>query len=364
MKLLLISLSTWFKLILLSSAIAISACGGGGDDDDGYDEVVISPSFEFQIGGPLGGSAGNSFIDIEREDGISLKVEPDMQGQLICDQNTEVCEVQFVHAGSSITIVDQTSPNEFVGNIAVTVEDSWLFNSLVSSDRPVAGRFHVEETNEPIIVVEFTNCEDSSDREVQVTYDPGSNQTVKCYQWDNFEDLFDSSSINVERYERQASFAWEAAEYIVLEQSLNVLEVFPSMVDDVFAANNPLSDDCEIYSGDWDNGPSVNPGNLEFYWGDDNTNSQIGPGDSLSQSFNECWLGDTSEGVLIEGVIDHVGYVEEIDYKGLLTRIGFNYVELGNGSDPIVFTETTNENNDVVTDLSISLIGKYVIDFN
>lgn len=62
-------------------------------------------------------------------------------------------------------------------------------------------------------------------------------------------------------------------------------------------------------------------------------------------------------------MIEYVGYVEEIDNLGLLTRIGFDYVELGNDTDPIVFTETTNDSNDVITASPMSLSGNYLIDF-
>jgi len=347
---------------------------GGGDDDDDDDEIIIKSSYDFTIGGPLEGAAGNSIIGIEREGGFTLTVEPDLQGQLICNQDTEICELQFVYMGSSIAIDDQTIP-EFVGDIEVTVEDDWLYSPL-GTDQPVGGRFRVVEAGEPPIVVEFTNCQGSSDTEVQVTFDPGSlNQEVNCYQWDLFEDLFDSSDPNVEWYERQASFGWEAAAFIVLEQVLNALEVFPLIDEDIFAGGNQIFENCEIYSGTWPPPTPANPGGFLFSWFDDAANGQVGPGDSFRQTFQECWFGDSTDGTLIEGVIDYVGYTEVINQLGLLTRIGFESAAPGsgkiggvafgdeNGNNPLVITETTEDGGNITTEPPITLTGRYLIVF-
>lgn len=342
--------SGWFrKLILvclyLLGSLGILATGGGGGGGDGDDEIVIGALYDFQIGDPLGGN----LIGIEQASGFSLTVEPNLQGQLICDQVAETCDVQFVYLDSRIDIIDLSNP-QFVGNILVTVEDDWLYNQFVSSDRPVAGRFSVDKAGEPLIVVEFTECDaNSPGREVQVTFDPmGLNEDVTCYQWDVFEDLFENANDNVELL---ASFAWEVAEFIVLEQALNALEIFPLIVDNVFAAGNPLVENCEIYLGMM--------GDFTFFWDDIVGDNQPGSGDSFRQTFNQCWFGDGTEGTQFEGVIDYVGYTQVIDFKNLLTRIGFESVTFGDGVDPLVITETINSNPEP----AISLTGSYLIVF-
>jgi hypothetical protein len=192
--------------------------------------------------------------------------------------------------------------------------------------------------------------------------------TDDCYPWDNFEDLVDQPVVTDAVL---AAFAWEAVAFTV-EQGLNALEVFPLIVDDLFAGGNPYVEDCEIYSGMWAGGPA-NPGNFTFFWSDDTGPGQVGPGDSFSQTFLECWFGDSTDGTLIEGVIDHVGYTEVIDQNGLLTRIGFETaapgsgkiggVALGDGINPLVITETTEDGGIITPEPSISLTGRYLIVF-
>lgn len=359
-----------FRGLLLASIYSLGILGimaSVHDDDDDDDDLVISEFYNFQLGGSLEGAAGNSFIDVVRVGGITVRVEPDLQGLLICDQDTEICELQFVFQGSSIAIDDQSMP-EFVGDIEVTVEDDWMYSPL-GTDRPVGGRYHVEEPGEPLIVVEFTDCQGSLDTEVQVTVDPsGPAETVSCYEWDNFEDLFASSGVVSER---QASFAWETAEFLVLGQGLSVLDVFPLILDDAFDGGTSVFESCEIYPGVWQGAgePGANPGGFTFDWLDDSGDSQIGSGDSFRQTFTECWIGDATEGAVFNGGIDYVGYTQVIQDQ-LLTRIGFEQAAQGSGKtggvalDSLEIVETNQSGGDITPVPGITLNGRYLIVFS
>ena len=340
------------NLIFIIITLALSSCGGsGGNSDDEELEVVIKGGYTFTIGGLIPGSNEVSYIEATSGEEYSLRFEPNVVGTIICDQTAEICELQSVDEGSSI-LVDDLTDSILSTAVPVIVDNFILFPS--GSETPVSGRISINLPS-GFVFVTVANCEGGS---VGISLgQPDNNLT--CFTWDDFEALAD----NPESEGGLISLIWQSMAFIV-DQALNTLEVFPPMVDDVFALTNPVTDACEIFSGNWIGGPSVNPGDMQFFWDDDNSNNQVGPGDSLSQTFNECWLGDNSEGVLIEGMIDYVGYLEEIDNLGLLTRIGFDYVELGSGIDPIVFTETVNDNNEVITSTPMSLIGRYAIDFN
>ncbi|MDJ0881788.1 MAG: hypothetical protein QNJ56_09075 [Gammaproteobacteria bacterium] len=352
MKVFILNTASWIKLILLTFIIAVSACGGGGDGDDEEDEVVIKSLYDFTIGGPISGD-GDSYINITRGEDFSLEVEPSIVGSLDCNQTTEICNVQYLGSLTNVpTTILIENPGEeiFADTLTITLDGLILFNSTVS-DNPTSGTFLIDRSQGNDISVEITSCTGGS---VEVT-----STTTNCYSWSDFEDLTDNPGASDDAL---AALVFEVVTFIV-EQGLNTLEVFPLLVDDVFATTNPLFDQCEDYEGSWVGGPPV-PGGFELLWDDANSNSQVGPGDSLSQTFTECWLGDVEEGVLINGMIDHEGYLEVIDSLGLLTRIGFNYVELGSGLAPIVYTGTTNVGGIIETDPPLSITGRFAIDFN
>lgn len=325
----------------------VASTGGGGDDDDD-DEIVISSFYNFQLGGLLG-NATDSFIDIVG-DSYNLSTKPDLQGEVICDQNTETCGLQTVDAGSSIDITGQITtdpgppPITFDVDIDIIIETDFFWDYDSGAEFPFQGRLLVTPAVGDPIRVEVTNC---TGGDVLVTVNPPNTGT--CYSWIDFEDLVDDATSSAE--ELQASLAWEALAFIV-EQGLNSLEVFPLIVDNVFAAlGNPLVENCEMYMGAM--------GSFTFFWDDVSNNNQPGPGDSFVQTFTDCWFGEFTEGVLLDGGIDYVGYIQVIDFKNLLTDIGFESVTLGDGIDPLDLTETDNN----VAEPTISLTGSFRIVF-
>lgn len=353
--------------IYLLGAMGIVASGGGGGSDDDDDEIIIQSLYNFIIGGPLPDDPGNnSTIGIEIPGEFSLTTEPNLVGSLICDQATEICELQTVENPSSI-LIDDTTDTLFTGDIDAIVENLWVYPS--GSDRPSTGSLRIDQEVGSDIFVEVTNCTGGS---VQVTIDLTSN----CYTWDDFEDLIDApGSTDVEV---KASLAWEAIEFTV-EQALNSLEVFPFIIDDVFGGGNAIFANCDIYSGNWLGPapePGANPGGFLFSWFDDSANGRVGTDDSFRQDFDDCWLGDSTDGALLEGIIDYVGYTQVIDQNGLLTRIGFETAASGSGkiggvtfgdefgNNPLVITETSEAmNGDITTENPIILTGRYLIVF-
>lgn len=348
--------------IYLLGILGITASGGGGGGGDGDDdELIIKALYEFQIGGPLEDSA-DSVIGLDRQDEFSFSTEPDLQGDLICDQNTEECELQTIAAGSSIAITDLTMPT-FVGNINILVENNWLYNPSVS-DRPVTGSVRISGTGGSDIIVEVTDCDAGSiGNEVQVSTDPPSPPS-DCYLWDDFEDLVGDPASTL--LEQQASLGWGAVAFIT-ELGLTTLQVFPYIADDVFAGNNSYSEACDIYSATWAGGPP-NPGDFTLDWLDDTADSQVGPGDSFRQTFNDCWAGDSGDGELLNGSIDYIGYTQVIQNQ-LITRIGFENAAPGSGKiggvafNSLVLTETSENNNVITTDTPMTFTGKYLIAF-
>ncbi|MBT8147667.1 MAG: hypothetical protein KJN90_12490, partial [Gammaproteobacteria bacterium] len=294
--------------IYMLGILGIMASGSSGDDDDD-DEIIIQSIYNFTIGGPLPDDPGNnSIIGIERQGDFTVSTEPNLVGTVICDQASEVCELQTIDPPSSVIMTGDY-------DIQITVVNTWNYNPL-PSDRPRFGRLLIERGVQDI-TAEVMDCGVGSPGvEVQGTID-GSDA---CYQWDNFEDLADNPG---DSDAALASLAWEAVSFTV-DQGSNALEVFPLIVDDVFATlGNPITESCDTWLGGWPvNPPALNPGFLTFGWLDDSGNGRVGPGDSFSQTFNECWFGDPNDdGTLLDGSIDYVGYTQVIDQNGLLTRI-------------------------------------------
>jgi len=358
----------WFHRVILGGIFMLGIEGivaSGGGDGEEEEEIIISAFYNFQLGGPLEGDAGNSVIGIVRQGEFSLSTEPNLQGEVICDQNTEICWLQAVEAGSiditgQITTDPGPPPTTFNVDINIMVEDIFRWG-IGGAEFPFDGSLLITPAagGSPISV-EVTNCIGGN---VLVTV----NSPGICYSWEDFEGLLDDAGSSPE--ELQASLAWGAVAFIV-EQGLNSLEVFPLIVDDAFAVRgNPITESCETWLGDWTNPPTLNPGYLELFWSDDAGPGQVGSGDSFSQTFNDCWFGDSTDGTLLDGSIDYVGYIEEIDFKYLLTRIGFvkappGSVEIGGVAfDSLVITETTQLGNDITADSPITLTGRYLIVF-
>ncbi|MDH3221511.1 MAG: hypothetical protein OEO19_18420 [Gammaproteobacteria bacterium] len=336
---------------------------GGGDDEDEFDDLIISSIYSFRIGGPLEGGAGNSVIDIDRPGEFSLSTEPDLQGTVICDQNTEICELQTVDVGSMF-ITDLTVP-AFLGNVNILVEDMWIYNPI-GSDRPNTGVIRIDPQADGLadILVGVTDCDaNSPGAEVQVIAVPALPND--CYSWDEFENLADNPGSSL--VELQASFSWAAVSFIV-DQGLDAGEVFPFIVDDLFAGGTSIFDSCEMFSGTWAGGPAVNPGGFTFDWLDDSGDNRVGPGDSFRQTFADCWFGDSIDGTLLNGGIDYVGYTQVIQNE-LLTRLGFEIAAPGSGKiggvsfDSLVLTETIKANDIITTEPPLTLTGRYLIVF-
>jgi len=353
----------WFQRVILGGIFMLGIAGivaSGGGDGEEEEEIFISAYYYFQLGGPL--EEGDSFIDIDG-DGYDLSTKPDLQGKVICDQINEICGLQAVEAGSSIDITGQitTDPDPFDVGINIMVETIFRWDYDSGADLPFAGSLLVTPTAAgSSISVEVKDCDTGN---VEVTVDPdGTTPTVECYTWEVFEGLLDDAGSSPE--ELQASLAWGAVAFIV-EQGLNSLEVFPLIVDDVFAVRgNLITESCETWD-DWPvNPPTLKPGYFTFFWDDVAGPGQVGSGDSFSQMFDDCWFGDLTDGTLLDGSIDYVGYIQEIDFNYLLTRIGFVSVEIGGVDfDSLVITETTQLGNDITADSPITLTGRYLIVF-
>jgi len=221
----------WFQRVILGGIFMLGIAGivaSGGGDGEEEDEIIIQSIYEFLIGGPLIDDPGNSTIGITKQDEFTVITEPNLVGTVICDQVTEVCELQTIDPPSSIIMSGDY-------DIRIEVLNTWNYNPL-PSDRPRFGRSLIERVGKPDIFAKVMDCGGGSPGvDVQGTTD----DTDGCYPWDTFEALADNPEISGDA--ALASLAWEAVAFIV-EQGSNALEVFPLIVDDVFATlGNPIS---------------------------------------------------------------------------------------------------------------------------
>lgn len=375
MNVLFLNPSTWFKLVFLSFAITIAACGGGGgSEDEDEDTIGILPQYHFKIGGMLTGNAGPSIINIEQDGSFSLSSQPNLQGTLSCDPITEECALETVNVGSSILVDDEEQVDPFVDDINIEVDTMWLYNPL-GSDRPAQGGVRIDPLADGAadIYVRIVDCDMQADgTEIQVTID----QTISCHSWNEFESWIDDPETRTLQ-QRQASFGWGAVEF-TLEQIEYSLLVFP-LVDEDYLTNPDTSyyEPCDSW-GAWPVGsPPVNPGSLFLDWSDDFANGEPGPGDSFRLEFNHCWIDEEGDNIdtLLNGIIDLVGYTEMVE-NDIITRIGFEAPAVGSGKtggvaygygdnfeNPLVITETIEENGDITTHTPITLSGRYYIVF-
>jgi len=364
----------WLALVAVAVfgiGLIIGSGGGGGDDgiDGGDDEdtIGILAQYNVRIGGPLAGDAGQSYIDVDFG-GVLLNTQPDIQGIVTCNQTTEECELQSVVAGTSVLVNDQTNPEVFT-DFEVTVEADWVYDPA-GSDLPDTGRVRIDPLPPDLaeIIVEVADC-GAAGPGVLVSTDPATEEV--CYPWDTFEDLLDSEKDEIGAL---ASLGWSAISF-TLEQGEYALDAFEviDIYEEILATGDPLLEQCDAYAANWPDGPP-NPGDTLFSWVDDNVNGEVGPGDSFRQEFESCWYDDPDDDIdeLIDGVIEFVSYTEVVS-NDLITRIGFEGAtnartggvrygdELGN--DPLVITETIEQDGTITPDEPITLTGQYVIVF-
>lgn len=364
----------WLATIAVAAAgmALIIGSGGGGsdgiDDGDDGDTVGILSQYNFQIGGPLAGDAGPSYIDVVFAGEADLNTQPNIQGTLSCNTTTEICELQSVAVGSVILVDDRTDPEVFT-DFGITVEAEWAYDPA-GSDFPDTGRVRIDPVlgNLFDIIVEVADC-GAGGPGVLVSTDPVT-QAV-CYPWDAFEELENTAESGIERL---AALGWSAINF-TLEQGEYALQAFAIIdaYEEILATGDPFLEQCDAYAADWPGGPP-NPGDFLFGWVDDNGDGEIGPGDSFRQEFESCWYDDPEDDIdeLIDGVIEYVSYTEVVA-GNLITRIGFEGTtnsrtggigygdELGN--DPLVLIETIEQGGTITPDDPITLSGRYVIVF-
>jgi hypothetical protein len=355
-------------VFLLGLLLLLTACGGGGGSggDDDEDTVEILDSYHFHIGGALSGNAGQSTLEIEQSGEFILRAQPDVRGSIDCDQSTDICDIQSVSIGSSVLIED-LSESVVVDDINIAVSDTWVF-SPPGSDRPVSGGLRIEplDSGADDIFIEIANCDGSPGTEILV------NET-DCYSWDSFENLVDHPEASTLQ-QIQASLGWGAIEF-TLEQAAYSMLVFPLIDEDIFAYATAYYESCDTYSATWNAGPP-NPGGFLLEWMDDQDNGSPGPGDSFRLDFQNCWYDDQGDNIdtLLNGIIDFVGYTEVVQ-NNVITRIGFEAPAVSSGkiggvaygdeygNNPLVISETIEEDGEITVDSTVTLSGRYLIVF-
>ncbi len=356
---------------VFGTALIVGSGGGsdGGTIDDGGDQddtVTILSAYDFQIGGPLADDTGPSFIDISVPGLFSLNTQPDIRGSLACDPVTEDCELAGVATGTSVLVNDLTDPS-VIPDFVVTVEADWVYDPA-GSDFPVSGRVRVAPIGADIedVIVEVADC-GAAGAGVLLSTDPATEEV--CYPWDVFEELLDNVEIV---YEALASVGWGAINF-TLEQAGYTLDVLPLLDETVFATGDTVTEDCDAYAANWPGGPP-NPGVTTLTWIDDSGDGELGPGDSFRQEFDSCWLNEADDNIddLLDGIIEYVSYTEVVD-QGVTIRLGFEGTTNGRiggvgygdelGNDPLVLTETIEQDGTITTDAPTTLSGRYVIVF-
>ncbi len=358
---------TGFIFFLPLFFLLTSCDGGGSSKNDDEDTLTILEEYNFQIGGTLQGG-GASAINLVQTDGVSLSATPNVRGSVNCDTVTQICDIQSVSVGSSISIIDQ-STNLPVSGVDINVDTPWVYNPP-GSDNPASGGLTISPQGTDSIFVDVTDCDELPGTEIQV------NET-DCYPWNEFEDLMENpGSSDVEII---ASLGWNAIE-LMLEQAGYSMQVFP-YIDEDYLTNPGTNyyEQCDAFAASWPDGPPVNPGGFFITWYDDLANGVPGPADSFRLEYNHCWLDDEGDNIdtYFRGVIDFVGYTEVVD-NDIITRIGFETAAEGSGkiggaaygwgddfeNQPLVISETVESDGVISIDNELTLTGRYLIVFS
>lgn len=151
---------------------------------------------------------------------------------------------------------------------------------------------------------------------------PGERQV----SWEELEGLLDEAG---PAWMKQAALATAAAEF-VLGQALQVAGM-QALILDAFPDQNPVTVMCDAFTGSPPPGV-INQGMFVITW---LGSGEVTGGDSFNWRYTECWMQELAgEGTLIDGDVDMMGYVMQVNASNQLTGFGFSGAAGG-----VIFTD-------------------------
>jgi hypothetical protein len=343
--------------VFLLTGIFLIACGGGGDDDGADGDIIILDEYQFRLSSPEGTiyaafSEGSVGYTVEISTGA-----PGLQGTY----NADTGEITL--SGGSL-VVNSDGGEPLFGEFSVQVAETI---TIPEGDYPTSGGIVVSLIGVGAdtiwinmgLVVDLFYDEDSGDPKNPIL-GPVS------YSWEAFEELLDSEEAEI--WEQKASFSFGIIRFL-LEQMGQVVEAF-DLIDENenrLLSVNPVEEYCDAFSQFSLTPPGGvdDQGTAQFGWYDDLDDGEVGPGDSFSILFTDCWQNDEDDDIdeLLQGGLDFSGYVENIELINdveTLTNIGFEEVEFTN----LVIDETECDGEAcTMEDGATTLTGTFTISF-
>ncbi len=174
----------------------------------------------------------------------------------------------------------------------------------VGSALPTRGELYVQRSDTDTILVTVDNTLPG----VSVTWhDNTETFGPDSFTWAQFEDLVGSGA---PEYQQIASFAYSMRGF-VFEQAarmIDALEIITSR--DAELAAGPVVVSCDPYPPG-----SATAGTVTYTWNDDTGNGDLGPGDSFTIAYDQCWVNDPADDIdeLVNGTASLSGYTEVTD---------------------------------------------------
>ena len=362
---------TGLTAVILFGIISVLGSGGGGDDESGGGDTSIDllPTYDFNIGRGYDstGTESNGITISISSIAANVRIDPHpVTGTFSCDPATELCGLHTINTDTLIDLFD-ASAVPLVGNLSITIPEQVIIGV---SGQPVIGNIRITQVpGGDFIEIEMASC--PSGAGVNISYNDVPVSPISCFNWNEFEQLFDSEDPVL----MAAVFGFEVIDFL-FEQVHFVIEVF-GFIDD-FAVdleqNSMISEMCDAFSDESLVAPEgiITPGMRSLSWSDVNSDGNVGPGDSFLGSLTDCWINDPTETVdqLLNGLADFTGYVENIDEnRGVITAIGFTSVSPPNPGGvffngfTIAETEVISPPNTEITNV-IGVEGGFSILFN
>lgn len=317
----------------------ISILGTNGSDDDGGNgdtSVGLLPTYDYNIGRGIdtNGDESNGITVSVPLNGstISLRVDPHpVLGTFQCDPATEECGLAQINPGTFLDVFDETAPL-IVGDLQIQITEQVIIGV---SGLPVIGRIQIESMAAPdglgegFIIIEMGSCMGGAGVNI---YDNGT--MVRCYTWNDFEQLFDTSTDPVEQL---AAFGYQIIEFLFgqVEFITSIIGVIDENAALLQQAGT-IDETCDAFSAAGLTVPTnitgrtvPDQGMRSLSWVDANSNSMLGPGDDFVGTLNECWFNDSADNVdeLLNGTGSFHGYVKNVDMnREVITALGFTSV--------------------------------------
>lgn len=309
--------------------LSVLGSGGGGDDEGagGSTDISLLPTYDFNINrGYIGGEQSDGITVTVSSIPASIRIDPHpVTGTFSCDPATEMCALHTIDIGTVLDLFDASTP-PVVGNVSITIPEQVIIGI---SGEPVIGTIRITQVpGGDFIEIEMASC--PSGAGVNISFNGVPVLPVSCFNWDEFEQLFDTSEDPVLL---AAVFGFQVIDFL-FEQVNFVTEVF-GFIDDFaidLQENGTISEMCDAFSAAGLLKPDevvADQGMRSLSWTDVNTDGNVGPGDSFLGSLEECWINDPTDSVdqLLNGLADFSGYVENVDQnRGVITALGFTSV--------------------------------------